>query len=173
MQGLIRSLVVGLVTLCGTVAAAQVADRDADPKATGVRSSAVASRASTVHDGNSAKNSTIPFGPYITQTGVGAGGANVSELYTTFTYGSMGYNVYGYGMQASVNLRVADDFIAPEITTVNLIQWLTYQTGAATTGTITGCNFNVWITNPKGQLPGGQWATGPANAWIANSWTGV
>ena len=173
MHALVRSLIVGLGALWGSIAAAQVADRESSSAAVVERSSAVAPSAIPVRDGGSTKNSNIPIGPYITQFGVGAGGANVSELYTTFTYGSMGYNIYGYGMQASVNIRVADDFIVPQITTVNFIKWLTYQTGAATTGTITGCNFNVWNTNPKGQLPGGQWATGPANAWIDNSWTGV
>jgi hypothetical protein len=173
MHALIRNVLVGLATLGGPIAAAQIADRDASSAANGALSSAVASAASVDHDVGSTKNSGIPVGPYITQFGVGAGGANVSELYTTFTYGSMGYNVYGYNMAASVNMRVADDFIVGQTMSVNDISWLTYQTGAATTGSITGCNFNVWNTNPKGQFPGSQWATGPANALMFNSWTGV
>ncbi len=176
MNSFLRSLLFGLCLATATSANAQRADIDSSPASTALRTAAATTPASTVHaSGGSSKAILAPFGPFITQTGVGAGGANVSELYSTFTLGSAGYNIYGYGMQASVNIRVADDFTVPaaQSWTVSTIKWLTYQTGAATTGTITGCNINLWNTNPNGQLPGGQSTTGPANSFTSNSWTGV
>jgi hypothetical protein len=175
MNALARSLLVGLGALCGTVAAAQVADRDTSPASACARTASAPPPASTVHSSGSTKSLLVPFGPYITQTGVGGGGANVSELYTTFTLGAVGYNIFGYGMQASVNSRVADDFTVPpaQLWWPSDIKWLAYQTGAATTGTITGANIRLWNSDPKGQLPGGQWASGPGNSWQSNTWTGV
>jgi hypothetical protein len=175
MRSLSRSLLFGLCLATTASARAQRADIDSRPPSSAARSSAPAAPAFTVHASGSSKAILVPFGPFITQTGVGAGGANVSELYTTFTLGAVGYNIYGYGMQASVNIRVADDFIVPaaQTWTVSTLKWLTYQTGAATTGTITGCNINLWNSNPNGQLPGGQSTTGPGNSFFSNSWTGV
>jgi hypothetical protein len=175
MQTNLRSLIVGLCSLCGTVAAAQVADRDTNSASPALRASAAAAPAYTVHSSGSTKAVIVPFGPYITQTGVGGGGANVSELYTTFTLGSAGYNIFGFGMQASVGIRVADDFVVPlaQAWTVQSLKWLAYQTGAPTSGTITGVNMNLWNTDPTGQLPGGQSSTGPSNSFQGNTWTGV
>jgi hypothetical protein len=127
----------------------------------------------TSHNSGATKAILVPFGPYITQTGVGAGGANVSELYTTFTLGSSGYSAFGYDMQSPAN-RIADDFTVPaaQSWTVSSIQWIAYQTGASTVGTITSMNLNLWNTNPNGQLPGGQSTTG-GDRWESQSWTGV
>ena len=175
MHALVRNVLVGLGSLCGAVAAAQVTDKDTSSGSTGVRASAATPPAYTVHNGGSSKSAYVPFGPYITQTGVGGGGANVSELYSTFTLGAAGYNIYGYGMQASVNSRVADDFTVPagQFVGLSTIKWLTYQVGATTGGTITSMRLNLWNSNPNGQLPGGQSTTGPANSFQSNSWTGV
>ena len=174
MRILVRSLIVGFGALCGTVAAAQTADRDTSPAVAETRSSASTAPAYTVHSGGASKAVLVPFGPYITQTGVGGGGANVSELYTTFTLGAVGYNIFGYGMQSSLNIHVADDFLVPggQSWSVQSVKWLAYQTGAATTGTITSMNLNLWNSNPNGQLPGGQSTTG-GNQFQSNSWTGV
>jgi IPT/TIG domain len=175
MQFLAWTVCVGCALLAGSSAASQSADRSVGAPSACARASVALPPLITSHNSGSTKAILVPFGPYITQTGVGAGGADVSELYTTFTLGAVGYNIFGYGMQASVNIRVADDFTVPaaQSWTVSGIKWLTYQTGAATTGTITGCNINLWNTNPNGQLPGGQSTTGPANVWLSNSWTGV
>jgi hypothetical protein len=173
MQAVVRNVIVGLGTLCGSVAAAQVADRDLSPNSSSARTSAAPTPAYTVHNSGSSKAILVPFGPFITQMGVGGGGANVSELYTTFTLGAVGYNIFGYGMQSSLNIRVADDFFVPGGGWIlQDIKWLTYQTGAATTGTITSMNLNLWNTDPTGQLPGGQWQSG-GNQFQSNSFTGV
>ena len=172
MNAVVRSLIVGLVTLFGTVAAAQVVDRSVSSASTAARTSAAAPPAYTVHNTSSTKFILIPFGPYITQTGVGGGGANVSELYTTFTLGAIGYNIYGYGMQSSLNSRVADDFTLSGTHTVQTVKWLAYQLGATTAGTITSLSLNLWNTDPNGQLPGGEWKTG-GNQYQSEIWTGV
>jgi hypothetical protein len=174
MHALGRNLLVGFLSLCETAAAAQVADRDASPVLSGARTTVAATPAYTVHNSGSSKFVAVPFGPYITQTGVGGGGADVSELYTTFTLGSVGYNIFGYGMQSSLNTRVADDFSVPvgQVWSVTTIKWLAYQTGAATTGTITSMNLNLWKTDPQGQVPGGH-STAGGNQFQSNSWTGV
>jgi hypothetical protein len=174
MKNIRRFAIASVALALGLPAAAQSTET-ANSTTTLRRTSMPAAPAYTVHNSGSSKAILVPFGPYITQTGVGGGGANVSELYTTFTLGASGYNIYGYGMQASVNIRVADDFTVPGASswTVQTIKWLTYQTGAATTGTITGTNINLWNNNPNGQLPGGQSTTGPANAFQSQTWTGV
>jgi hypothetical protein len=174
MNSFSRSLLFGLCLVSATSAHAQRADHDSGPASTAMRTAPTAPPTFTVHASGSSKAILVPFGPFITQTGVGAGGANVSELYTTFTLGSVGYNIFGYGMQASVNIRVADDFNVPSAQTwsVSKIKWLCYQTGGSTAGTITSLNLNLWNTNPNGQLPGGQFATG-GDMWESESWTGV
>jgi len=77
-------------------------------------------------------------------------------------------------MQASVNIHVADNFSVPggQNWTVQNIRWLSYQTGASTTGTITAMNLNLWTTNPNGQVPGGH-STAGGNQFQNNTWTGV
>jgi hypothetical protein len=175
MKNIRRFAIASVALALGLPAAAQSTET-ANSTTTLRRTSMPAAPAYTVHpNSGSSKAILVPFGPYITQTGVGGGGANVSELYTTFTLGAVGYNIYGYGMQASVSIRVADDFSVPaaQSWSVATIKWLTYQTGAATTGTITGTNINLWNSNPNGQLPGGQSTTGPANSFTSQTWTGV
>jgi hypothetical protein len=174
MNAHVRTLIVGLGSLLATAATAQDADRDASSSSTGARSSTPTAPAYTVHNNGSSKAILVPFGPFITQAGVGGGGANVSELYTTFTLGAAGYNIFGYGMQGSLNIHVADDFTVPatQSWTVQSVKWLSYQTGSATTGSITSMNLNLWSSSPNGQLQGGQTTTG-GNQFQSNSWTGV
>jgi hypothetical protein len=106
------------------------------------------------------------FGPYITQLGVGFGGANISEAYSGYPY--------GLGMQASAQAILADDFVVPAGAswTPTLVKWLSYQTGAPTTGTFSAAYLNLWNTDPTGQAPGGQYKTG-GQVLLSQVWTGV
>ena len=164
---------VALVALCLSVAQslqAQTADIQSTTAQPAVRTSTTPVAPSfTVHTSGAPKAVLFPFRPYITQTGVGFGGADVSELYA-----SGGYGVYGFGMQSSVNITVADDFTIPGATnwSVSGIKWLTYQTGASTSGSISSMNLNLWNTPPATQLPGNQWVTG-SNQMQSSTWTGV
>jgi len=174
MNSFSRFLLIGLCLSLATSARAQRAEIDSSPPSPAVRTSAPTPPAFTVHESGSSKAILFPFRPYITQTGVGAGGANVSELYTTFTLGAVGYNIYGYGMQGSLSIHVADDFTVPaaQSWTLSSIKWLAYQTGASTMGTITSMHLNLWNTNPLGQVPGGQ-STAGGDQFLRCCWTGV
>jgi hypothetical protein len=106
-------------------------------------------------------------GPFVTGTGNGFGGGDTSTLQTGFT-------TLGYGAQGgTINNRLADDFVvgAGQIVTLDTLVWRAYQTGAATTGTMTGINARLWETAPlTGNLPD---QTGPANSMISQVWSGV
>jgi hypothetical protein len=125
-----------------------------------------------VSGGGSSKSTKavlVPFAPYVTQNGAGAGGADVSELYT-----NVGYNTYGVNFDASEQARVAEDFTVPGGQTwdVSQIKWMVYQTGAPTTGTLTSLSLNLWNSNPTGQNPGGQALTG-GNQFQSQTFSGV
>jgi hypothetical protein len=163
MKTIRRFAIASVALALGLPAVAQNADTSATAPS-GQRFSATPSR--TVHNNNgSAKAVLAPYGPYITQTGVGAAGADVSEI-------EPGFNTFGFGMQGgTINNRLADDFVLGSAATVSNYKWLTYQTGAATSGTISGMNLNLWSTDPL--LGGAAAFTGPANSLTSQSWTGV
>jgi hypothetical protein len=123
---------------------------------------------SAPRSGGSLKAVLRPFGPYVTQTGVGFGGADVSEAYLIG-----GFAVHGYSMQAGVQV-LADDFEVPSgaLWTPSTVKWLSYQTGAPTTGTITAMYMNLWNTDPEGKFPGSQSLTG-GQVFQSQAWTGV
>jgi hypothetical protein len=174
MNSFHRFVLVGLCLSVANFLHAQSADVQTTTVQPAARGSAPVAPPFTAHISGSTKAVLVPFGPYITQVGAGFGGANVSELYSTFTLGSTGYNVYGFGMQSSVNITVADDFKVPGATTwfPSGVKWITYQTGAPTSGSITSLNLNLWNTPPATQLAGNQWVTG-SNQMQSSSWTGV
>lgn len=108
----------------------------------------------------------VSYGEYVTQTGVGAGGADVSEI-------EPGLSDYGHDMDVSAGRRLADDFNVPSNQTwdIDSFRWITYQVGAPTTGTVTGMGLALWTSDP---LLGGPPAyTGPANSLVTQTWTGV
>ncbi len=88
-------------------------------------------------------------GPFVTSTGNGAGGANLSTLQTT----SLGMGTLGFGHQSgTVNNRVADDFVVPAGGwTLNCAVFYAYQTGSTTTSTITAVNVRIW-NGPPGAM---------------------
>jgi hypothetical protein len=174
MQSYPRLLLVLSCAILSAVATAQSAERNSSAPTVSAHASAPSAPAVTLRSSGSPKAVLVPFGPFVTQVGVGASGANVSELYTTFTLGSVGYNIFGYGMQSSANISVADDFTVPGAAswTVNTIRWISYQTGAPTNGTITALSLNLWNTPPATQVPGNQWVTG-SNQLQSLTWTGA
>ncbi|MBI5431980.1 MAG: hypothetical protein HZA52_04015 [Planctomycetes bacterium] len=138
------------------------------------QSADVSTQASTTAVGTTyfAAPTDAPFvytnGPYITGFGNGVGGANTSII-------ESGWNTFGYGVQASgaTDNRIADDFVVPagQTWTLSKLHWLTYQTGAPTSGTITGINVRLWNTLP---VTGGTpvWSSA-ANVLLTSTWTGV
>jgi len=104
-------------------------------------------------------------GPFINGFGNGFNGANTSVI--------VNGTLFGYGNQSSANNRCADDFPVAGGQTVMLdkLVWRLYQTGAPTTGTITGLSINLWNTDPS--LGGAASQVGPANAFVSQVWSGA
>ncbi len=170
MNSFSRIVLAGLCLSVANSLHAQSADVQSTTLQPAARTSAPVAPPFTVHNSGATKAVLAPFRPFVTQTGVGFGGADVSEVYTS----GAGYTVFGFGMQSSANITVADDFKVPGATTwtVSSIKWLTYQTGASTSGSISSMNLNLWNTPPATQMPGNQWVTG-SNQLQSSSWTGV
>ncbi len=104
-------------------------------------------------------------GPYITQFDVGASGADVSEVEPSLI-------TFGLGHQFSLGNRVADDFQVQSGQTWNLsaLRWVAYQTGAPTSGTITGIYTEYTQGSPNGPVIAGDTNT---NQLVSSTWTGV
>jgi len=103
-------------------------------------------------------------GPFVTGLGDGFNGANTSVATGTFGYGTQG---------GTINNRVADDFTVPagDAWMLDQLSWKAYQTGAPTTGTITGINSDLWSADPS--LGGSASQAGPANSLLSQTWTGA
>ena len=109
----------------------------------------------------------VPYGPYVTQAGAGAGGADISEV-------EPGFATFGFRMdQGPPEFRVADDFHVPAGQTwdVSGVRLLAYQEGSPTMGTFTELLIDVWNDDP---LNGGSpWVKVPFNMLFSQVWTGV
>ena len=106
-------------------------------------------------------------GAWVTQTGGGFQGADVSEV-------EAGLAVYGDSHAHALGHRVADDFdVEPGYSWgIERLRWRAYQVGAPTSGTITAVFTEVWDGAPS---QGGSWIAGDmvTNRLIASAWTGV
>jgi hypothetical protein len=82
-------------------------------------------------------------GPFVTHPGQGFGGADASAI-------TVGLNTFGNGMNATVPVRLADNFTVAAGQTWNLtaIRFFGYQTGSTTTSTFTGLNAQIWNGRP-------------------------
>jgi len=105
-------------------------------------------------------------GPWITQLGVGFGGADVSEI-------ESGLNTFGLNC-AQGTARLADDFVVPvnDSWTLSVLNWRGYQTNAPTTGTFTGATVQIWNGPPAsgGVVIAGDMTT---NRYLSHSFTNV
>ena len=86
--------------------------------------------------------STYVNGSFITQTGVGAGGADVSEVIAPA-------NLFGAGCAQGVT-RLADDFSVPpeELWQLQTLTLYAHQTNSTTVSTFTGATVRLWIGPP-------------------------
>jgi len=113
----------------------------------------------------------VPYGPYVTQTGVGAGGADISEI-------ESGFSTFGFVMDASGGSswnkwRVADEVTIPagESWDLDSVSLLAYQAGGPTMGSFTSVELDVWDHDP---LTGGSpLLSVPVNMLSSQTWTGV
>lgn len=156
---------IAILTLaCTTHVVAQVTDdSQVARQVPATTSEAVSPRAPGT---GSAKTVLVPFGPYITGIGTACGGADASQP-------GLGLVTLGWSTKAGSD-SVAVDFTVPSGPpwTITDVKWLAYQIGAATTGSITALNLNLWNTDPTGLVPGGEWQTG-GNQFTSMTWTGV
>jgi hypothetical protein len=85
-------------------------------------------------------------GPLVTHPGGGAGGADASALQITLTM-----NTYGFGHQADLGYRVADDFTVGGSSSwrIDRITFFAYQTdGPVSPSPITGVYYQIWDGPP-------------------------
>jgi hypothetical protein len=101
----------------------------------------------------------------VTHPGAGFGGNDASMI-------EPGYNTFGFADGGAGGFRIADDFtVTGGPWTLTNLRWLGYQTGAATTGTLTGININFWAADPF--LGGAASQVGPANSLTSVSFAGI
>src|SRR5688572_21116661 len=83
-----------------------------------------------------------------------------------------GYNTFGVADGGAGGFRIADDFnVTGGPWTLTNLRWLGYQTGAATTGSLTSISINFWAADPV--LGGAASQVGPANALTSVTFTGI
>lgn len=107
-------------------------------------------------------------GPLVNAPGVGAGGADESQLQN-----NIGMNIYGFGHQQPLGLRVADDFEVPyDSIVIDSIAFYAYQTGSPTTSTITGVSLEILDGDPSA---GGSviWGDQTTNQMINTYWSNI
>ena len=82
-------------------------------------------------------------GAFVTGLGNGAGGADTSLMQS-------GFSTSGYSCSAASGARLADEFVVPagEVWTLSELHWFVFQTGAPTSGTISGIQVNLWNSAP-------------------------
>ena len=108
-------------------------------------------------------------GAFVTSTGNGTGGANLSMLQST----SLGMGTLGFGHQSgTANNRVADDFVVPAGGwTLNCAVFYAYQTGSTTTSTITAVNVRIWDGPPGAMGSNIVFGDATTNRMTASAWT--
>jgi hypothetical protein len=108
-------------------------------------------------------------GAFVTSTGNGTGGANLSMLQST----SLGMATLGFGHQSgTANNRVADDFVVPAGGwTLNCAVFYAYQTGSTTTSTITAVNVRIWDGPPGAMGSNIVFGDTTTNRMTASAWT--
>jgi subtilisin-like proprotein convertase family protein len=107
-------------------------------------------------------------GPFITNPGAGAGGADASVLESTIL------STYGYGAQQSAGNRAADEFVVPASGwTVDEMTFYTYQTGSTTTSTITGITVQIWDGVPGEAGSNVVFGDTTTNVMASTTWSNV
>ncbi len=106
-------------------------------------------------------------GPWITATGTGPGGADLSTL-----QGNLGMTTIGVGHAVTGEIRVADDFVVPAGGwTLSCVVLYAYQTGSPTTSTITAVNVRIWDGPPGAMGSNIVFGDTTTNRMTATAWT--
>jgi hypothetical protein len=83
-------------------------------------------------------------GPFVTDSGGGPGGSNLSVLQDI----TLGMNYPGFGAGIIQNKRVSDDFVAQDYWRISNIEFFVYQDGSTTNSTIDLVNLRIWNGPP-------------------------
>jgi hypothetical protein len=109
-------------------------------------------------------------GPLVNSPGSGAGGADESVLQNV----SLGMNTLGFGHQALLNNKIADDFVVTGSNwTVDNITFFAYQTNSDTNSTITEVYYRVWDGPPGDPSSNVVFGDTINNRLINTSWSHV
>jgi hypothetical protein len=105
-------------------------------------------------------------GPFITHPGGGAGGKDVSA----FTVD--GQALIGSNMNKALDYSIADNFTLTTESSIETIEFYSYQTGSGNTSTITGVYVRIWDNAPNA---GGNiiWGDMTTDRMISTSWSDV
>jgi hypothetical protein len=168
-EALFLHVAFGIAALCASAQSLDLAQPHAAPCPPTPSASAPAQ---TTLTSGSSKAVLVPFGPYITKTGVGAGGAPVSELYTAH-----GYHIYGVAMQSAPQYKaaVADDFAVPagQAWTPAEFKWLLFHVGYPTTGSTTSMRMGLWNEPIFEKTQSSAWRASAPNVLLSTAWSGV
>jgi hypothetical protein len=105
-------------------------------------------------------------GPLINSPGVGAGGADVSNMHD-------GIVLFGFGHAVSSGFKVAEDFIVPSPGwAIDSMVFFAYQTGSSLTSTMNEVKIGIWDGSPAlgSNIIYGDTAV---NAMISSYWSGI
>ena len=110
-------------------------------------------------------------GPLVTHPGGGYGGADASRLQAN----SLGMSTIGFGNQASLGYRIADDFTVPEGGwTIGKIVFFAYQTGCPTSPSpITGYYLQIWDGPPNSTGSSIIFGDLTTNRLVSSIWSGI
>jgi len=112
-----------------------------------------------------AKGMLYDNGPFVTNPGGGAGGADFSFLEAPNT-------TLGFGAQLTSGNRMADDFDVPAGGwDIDSIIVFCYQTGSTTTSTITAVNLQIWDGEPGTTGATVVWGDQTTNIMVDTYWS--
>jgi hypothetical protein len=158
------------LVLAGAPVYAQALDVATGPAATHLRSETDKPAATSM--ASSRLVALYDNGPLVTATGVGAGGADVSQLQTLLGLTTLGTN---HNSAAASPFFLADDFTVPEGGwTIDDIEFFAYQTGAGTgTSTFTSMFVQIWNGPPNDAASTVVWGDLEANVLASSAFTNI
>jgi hypothetical protein len=129
----------------------------------------LAKKSQSVNRATQVMNQDVLFdnGPFVTDSGGGPGGSNLSVLQDI----TLDMNYPGFGAGITQNHRVADDFIIPVRWKINTFEFFVYQSGSTTSPTINQMNMRIWKGVPDENGSEVVWGDVNTNIFTSASWT--
>lgn len=110
-------------------------------------------------------------GPFVTATGTGPGGSNLSVLQNS----SLGMSTIGFGNQLLNGNRMSDQFVVTDPSGWRLDQaiFYSYQTGSTTTSTINAVNVRIFDGPPNDAASAVVFGDTTTNRFVSTQWSGT